>query len=269
MRLLAFDLDDTLLDPHGQVPEATVTVLEELRRAGWLVAVITARWHFPAVLEARLRPEAVATSNGAAIEVRGQRLVRHTLPRTAAQAILDACPAEANIKAFSAEKRFGDVSYSTPERPVFSLTEAREAELVKLRVAHEAAPSLRAQFQNTPGLSISGGEGQRYAGKVSFTPEAAHKGEALRTIAQALGIPLGDCVAFGDSDSDLPMLRLAGLGVQVGDEACLRDVRGHQVCCAVRGMPQFLRALALGGLPLRPPPREGSRKAAPCPRPLR
>ena len=42
------------------------------------------------------------------------------------------------------------------------------------------------------------------------------KAHAIRELCQHLGIAMDDVVAFGDSDSDAPMLRMAGYGVAVG-----------------------------------------------------
>ena len=47
----------------------------------------------------------------------------------------------------------------------------------------------------------------------------ADKGRALRTLAQRLGIPARDTVAFGDSSNDLRMLRAAGTSVAMGNAA--------------------------------------------------
>ena len=45
----------------------------------------------------------------------------------------------------------------------------------------------------------------------------AGKGPALRRLCDALGIPPPETAAFGDTEVDLPMIELAGLGVAMGD----------------------------------------------------
>ncbi|MBL8965492.1 MAG: HAD family phosphatase, partial [Spirochaetaceae bacterium] len=42
--------------------------------------------------------------------------------------------------------------------------------------------------------------------------EGVDKGEALRRLAELLGIPLAETLAAGDAMNDLGMLRVAGLG---------------------------------------------------------
>ena len=45
----------------------------------------------------------------------------------------------------------------------------------------------------------------------------ADKGRALLALAQHLGIPAADTIAFGDSSNDLRMLRAAGTSVAMGN----------------------------------------------------
>ena len=48
---------------------------------------------------------------------------------------------------------------------------------------------------------------------VVLTHPDADKGSALETVCRQMDIPLTDVMAMGDSESDLAMLRLAGLGI--------------------------------------------------------
>jgi len=48
---------------------------------------------------------------------------------------------------------------------------------------------------------------------VVLTHPDADKGSALETVCRELDVPLSDVMAMGDSESDLAMLRLAGLGI--------------------------------------------------------
>lgn len=78
----------------------------------------------------------------------------------------------------------------------------------------------------------------------------ADKGRALLALVQRLGIPAEDTVAFGDSSNDLRMLRAAGTSVAMGNAA--PEVRS--VCDYVTdtndcdGVAAFLRAHILHGV---------------------
>ena len=52
---------------------------------------------------------------------------------------------------------------------------------------------------------------------VAVTHADAGKGPALHRLCEALGIPPPETAAFGDTEVDLPMIKLAGLGVAMGD----------------------------------------------------
>lgn len=53
---------------------------------------------------------------------------------------------------------------------------------------------------------------------------SARKGEGLRFAAATMGVPLADTVAIGDSDNDLTMIEVAGIGIVMGNgEQCAKD----------------------------------------------
>ena len=45
----------------------------------------------------------------------------------------------------------------------------------------------------------------------------AGKGRALRALCEALGVPIGESLAFGDGSNDIELLRAAGLGVAMAN----------------------------------------------------
>ena len=58
---------------------------------------------------------------------------------------------------------------------------------------------------------------------LEFNAPTAHKGRALECLAKHLGLTLGNCAAFGDGLNDLTMVAAAGLGVAMGN--AVADVR--------------------------------------------
>ena len=52
---------------------------------------------------------------------------------------------------------------------------------------------------------------------LEILPEGSSKGTALAEMTRALGIPLEAVIAVGDNLNDLEMIRLAGLGVAMGN----------------------------------------------------
>jgi len=56
-----------------------------------------------------------------------------------------------------------------------------------------------------------------YPHYVILTHPDADKASALEMVCRELDVPLADVMAMGDSESDLEMLRLAGLGIAVNN----------------------------------------------------
>lgn len=78
----------------------------------------------------------------------------------------------------------------------------------------EVARRVAGHFTLIPG-SVDSGVGTTG----ELIPVGVDKGVGLVRVAEALGVPLADTVALGDSDNDLEMLRVAGVGVAMGGAA--------------------------------------------------
>src|SRR5207247_3799760 len=91
IRLLAVDIDGTLLDSRGRVPDAHRDALVEAAARGVDVALVTGRsFHFSRpVADALPLPLILIVNNGALVKDKsGQTHLRTLLPRDAARAVL-------------------------------------------------------------------------------------------------------------------------------------------------------------------------------------
>ena len=52
---------------------------------------------------------------------------------------------------------------------------------------------------------------------IEFNQKGVTKGDGLRRLAEMLGVDMADTIAIGDNFNDLPMIRVAGLGVGVAN----------------------------------------------------
>ena len=60
---------------------------------------------------------------------------------------------------------------------------------------------------------------------VEINRKGVHKGRALQQLAEHLGLGMDEVMAIGDSDNDLTMLQMAGLGVAMANAAPnVRDI---------------------------------------------
>ena len=85
----------------------------------------------------------------------------------------------------------------------------------------------------------------RFPGEISDW--ATNKGAALIRICQHFGVTPSECIAFGDSMNDAEILRIAGIGIAMGNsEACIKEI-ANQVCetCQEDGIAKALTRMSL------------------------
>src|ERR671912_2416303 len=95
IRLLAIDIDGTLLDSHGVLPQDNIRALSRAVDAGVEVVLATGRrYDFARPICGRLRsPLTLILSNGAVIKTcAGETLQRRLLPRQVAHDVLVGVP---------------------------------------------------------------------------------------------------------------------------------------------------------------------------------
>src|SRR5262245_54872791 len=92
IRLIGIDVDGTLLDTRGQIPQPNIDAIHEAVRAGIHVALVTGRSYPFARPIAESLPAAITliVSNGAVESASdGRRLARRLLDRTIARSVLE------------------------------------------------------------------------------------------------------------------------------------------------------------------------------------
>lgn len=244
IRLVATDLDGTLLLPDGSVSGRTVAALAEAREAGLTVVFVTGR-------PPRWMPDVVAATGHAGIGVcangaividldRHEVLETHALDPDVVDEVVDVLRAEVPGVGFAAEWVAADGSTSfghehlyrprwAPPEPVERVDDvrgfARRHAVVKL-LARVTAGSPAAAHDVDALLEVT-------LGHVSHLVTATHsasddvlielsalgvsKGAALEHQAARLGVPPAAVAAVGDMPNDVPMLTWAGVGLAVAD----------------------------------------------------
>ena len=244
IKLIALDLDGTLLDSEKRLSERNRAALERAAAKGVHVVPTTGRFFgmMPEAIRALPFVRYAITVNGAQVYDRetDTALARAEIPvatAIAAMEVLDGfdciydCYQEnwgwmTDAMQRKADRYAPDAHYLRMIRefrkPVPELKAhlaAKGADVQKVMCfARDAADlptiqgALAARF---PELVLT----RSTPNNVEINHALAHKGEAMRRLAEALGFGLESCMAFGDGLNDLTMVRDAGLGVAMANAA--------------------------------------------------
>jgi Cof subfamily protein (haloacid dehalogenase superfamily) len=257
-RLVALDLDGTLLNSKGQVSERTSAALKRSHDAGIVLAPATARWY-----QAAVRPFTAIGIEAAAIASAGAD-VRSNTGAVLEQTMLDGDFAE--FLADLCDRAGWTATLATPERAYRRANElpawaANAPEWLKpvttfeglhfagvLSVLAEAAvedaylPELEAWRERVSIYSALAFNGDAL---LTVTAPGTDKGSGLLALCRSLEIDPRDAVAIGDSEVDVPMFRVAGMAVAMGDatEEARAAATHHTATADEDGVAQFLESI--------------------------
>lgn len=226
-RLVATDLDGTLIPADGDVSDVTADVLSRLDRRGIPVVFVTARpLRWMDGLWPHVGAHGVAiVSNGAIVYDVPSRTARSVtgIEPGPGLALVDALTQAVPGVTFAIECADGirhdpdyadlhEVPDGTPRGPLQQLW---TDPAVKLLVRHEQmeASEFREQVAATVGDAAT--PTWTMDGLVEISAAGITKGAALAQLCADRGIDAQDVVAFGDMPNDIPMLAWAGTSYAV------------------------------------------------------
>ncbi len=241
IRLIAFDLDGTLLGSNGRISERTRAALRSAAMQGIHLAAASGRPLGALPLDLREIPEIrhVITSNGSSIFTfpEEERIFGRDMK---AETVLDvlkvAEPSGFPWEIFIGGTGYGPEAYvrkasdfGVPERanryvsrtrvPVadisaFTREHLQEIEGMNMIVADAAAKErLIGSLSEIPNLYIT----DSVSWYIELADGQVSKAAALATLAERLGVPMHQTAAFGDSMNDLDLLRGASLGIAMAN----------------------------------------------------
>jgi Cof subfamily protein (haloacid dehalogenase superfamily) len=230
-RLVATDLDGTVVRSDGTISDRTRAALAAVEQAGAVLVLVTGRpprW-MPPIVEATGHRGVAICANGALVyDLHTSRVVRHDLlSAEAMRAVVEALQRDAPGIAFAVERHDTGFAHEPSYRPrwdsgdpkaVRPLDELLADGAVKLLARHDgmSADELLAVANESVGdigtLTHSSSDGL-----LEVSARGVSKASGLATLAAEQGIDAGAVVAFGDMPNDLPMLAWAGHGVAVAN----------------------------------------------------
>jgi Cof subfamily protein (haloacid dehalogenase superfamily) len=244
VRLIALDIDGTLLDSEWKLPEANRSAIAEATRRGIEVALVTGRrYDFAMPIARKLdAPLTMIVSNGALVRTPdGKTHLRHLLPRGTAervlhttlpwregagvvfdrprenQLVLEVIDTDDPIRSAYYQRNKEFIGQAKPlercltEDPIQVMLSGKVQPMRAAEAALRAAP-----FVETFGVAVTTYESRDFSMIDILNPRCS-KGAALEEWAAVRGFAREEVMAIGDNHNDLEMLSFAGIPVVMGN----------------------------------------------------
>lgn len=228
-RLIASDLDGTLLRSDGSVSQRTLAALERTVEAGIRFVLVSARsagWLAPEATRLGLGEIAICNNGALVYDVEGERVLIHRplAPETAREFVSRLRQAAPGVvfgcdrpSGFIAEHAYRSLHRAPDSIPRADLAALLAEPITKLVLQHPDLPQVELHQ-----LASELGDEQieacySGAGLVEIAAAGVTKGSALALLGEELGIGASEAIAFGDMLNDIPMLEWAGRGVAVAN----------------------------------------------------
>lgn len=235
--IIALDLDGTLLNSDKQLSEGNRRALERAYEAGYAIVPTTGRFYggMPACIRELPFIRYIITINGAEVAdlATGEVIYSAEIPNERALAVYEAMDSEnvlydcyqhnAAFMSAAHKERIDDMvssdhyremlhrlRKSVPDLKGFLRENGEDVQKIQLFTVDR--PLRLRLMEQLPtmfeGLAVS----SSVIDNIEINDCRAHKGAALLTLAEHLGLSREDTFAFGDGLNDLTMLREAGIG---------------------------------------------------------
>jgi Cof subfamily protein (haloacid dehalogenase superfamily) len=270
IRLIALDIDGTLVGENLVIGERTLAAVTEARRRGIHVSLVTGRMAASAqpFAEALGLTGPLVAQQGALIRTMpapgstglGRLMYHHPLSAAVTTEVVHWCRDHAMFP------HFNHLELMIVGADESRLEEYRHFVGDRLRIVPDVA--VRARRPVTKVVAIGDGEHSlelldearlHFAGRaevtlshprfMEFLAPGVSKGRAVRWLARRLGVPLGQAMAVGDQYNDLEMISEVGHGVAMPSAPAAVQAVAQYVAPAVgeEGTAQMIERLALDG----------------------
>lgn len=233
VKIVASDLDGTLLAPNHQLSDFTKLTLKKLHEQGYTFIFATGRHHVDVAGIRQIAgiPAYMITSNGARVHDQNDQLMySQNVPQELVQPVIDIVRQDPNIfihmyqnedwlldredemlAKFHSESGFSYKRFEAGNAPsdgiakvFFTHPEQDHEHLVTFeqKLKEAFGDKLNVAFSTPWCLEVMAAE--------------VSKGHALDAVAKSLNLTLDNCVAFGDGMNDAEMLAMAGKGLIMG-----------------------------------------------------
>lgn len=238
-KLIAFDMDGTLLNSEKEISERTRQAILRASRSGKLVALNTGRsiseltqytQGFPALRYGILQSGSLIYDFKSRIPLQRTTFTRAEVRRlvevSQEEDVMIQLMCSGDMLVSEGDLRNMDhfhmgSSYPSFKRAATTLSDVRDLmrlSSVKFEKINFFCATLdgreRCRKKLRP-LGITFADAEYSA--LEMTPRGTNKGQGLTNLCHVLGIPLGEAIAVGDADNDRQVLSVAGLSVAMGN----------------------------------------------------
>lgn len=222
IKLIATDLDGTLLDTAKNLPDGFLDTIRELKRRGIIFVIASGRQYYNVlkIFEPVKDDVVFLSDNGTIVFLKDECILCETLDRAIVDEALeyisgipDTHPLICGVKSVYGEPAAGnfehDVSLYYERRDISRGAVKRglaEDRIVKIAVfddlnaADNGYPALMKRFDGQISVALSG---QHWS---DLMPTGIDKGSAMRHLQGILGVSPDECMAFGDYGNDISLL---------------------------------------------------------------
>ncbi|ELE7135590.1 Cof-type HAD-IIB family hydrolase [Vibrio harveyi] len=230
-KIVASDLDGTLLAPNHQLSAYSKETLKALHEQGYTFVFATGRHHVDVASIRRTVgiPAYMITSNGARVhDQNDQEMYSQNVPEDLVQPVIDTIKTDPEILIHMYQNddwllnKDDDELREFHEEFTYKLYDQDNAPtdgIAKVFFTHPAQDhehlvtfetKLREQFGDRLNIAFS------TPWCLEVMSAGVSKGDALKAVAESIGLTLENTIAFGDGMNDVEMLSMAGKGLVMG-----------------------------------------------------
>lgn len=266
IRLIASDVDGTLLNSHGTIPEENIAAIRAAQEKGIIFAIASGR--FPENVYVRIQPYGFSCPiigvNGCHItDEKLQPIFTAAMDPSAAREVMDVLyEYKADFFMFNTHS----VCTSHKDLPHHSeVTRPEEIKALGFTYYHGREEMLSCvetpvhkyyicegyrddplwkRLEKIPGIALT----QSGNSNIEVIPAGVDKATGVRMLAKHYGIPMEQVMTLGDHENDVPMLQAAGYGIAMGNgtESAKAAARFVTDTHDNHGLAKAIRTWALG-----------------------
>ena len=224
-KLIAVDLDHTLLRSDKSISDYTKSVFKRVREKGILIAFVTARAQRSAQRFCKqIEPDIFVANSGALAHKGNTMLYSAPIKKEDSSGLIERFATHSSIEQIGLETTSDyyssnefDPSWGSYEDYCHAIVvdfkkQKDFGDVYKISVLAKDVSIVKNIAEDFPNINFISYRDENWH---TFRTLEASKEIGLSAVAESMGIELENTVAFGDDKNDIGMLRMAGIGVAV------------------------------------------------------